>query len=310
MTWLGRKLATWQVTTAYPIMMQVAAAQMPEGEQDRIARLVYSYIVRRAFCDMTNKNLNKLFQAISQRFFEDNPSYETLRTFFHRRSGESSRFPSDDEFKRAILTEPAYKLAPGERNKDILWELEMASRSKFSEAVDRPNGLSTEHILPVTWNEDWPFAGGNFVSLWSGEPMAEERNRILHTLGNLTLITGALNISSGNKGFIQKREKYDEHTSLFLNKWFTKRVVWTKADIKERGENFAEKALTIWPGLGFLSQFIEMPTSSPCPHLPQKSSPPIGHPYPFFPMPPPRIGAADLVGLDMRQRPFNRIGVP
>lgn len=250
MTWLGRKLATWQVTTAYPIMMQVAAAQLPEGEQDRIARLVYSYIVRRAVCDMTNKNLNKLFQAISQRFIEDNPSYETLRTFFHSRSGESSRFPSDDEFKRAILTEPVYKLVPGERNKDILWELEMASRSKFSEAVDRPNGLWTEHILPVTWNENWPFAGGNFASLWSGEPMAEERNRILHTLGNLTLITGALNISSGNKGFIQKREKYDAHTSLFLNKWFTKRVVWTEADIKERGENFAEKALTIWPGLG------------------------------------------------------------
>ena len=250
MAWLGRKLATWQVTTAYPVMMQVASAQLSVEEQDRIARLVYSYIVRRAVCDMTNKNLNKLFQAVSQRFFEDRPSHEALRAFFLSRSGESSRFPSDDEFKRAILTQPVYKLAPGDRNKDILWELELASRSKFAEAVDKPNGLWTEHVLPVSWNADWPFADGGYVARGSGDPKAEERDRLLHTLGNLSLITGALNISSGNKGFMQKREKFNQHTSLFLNKWFAKRETWTEAVIKERGGHFAEKALTIWPGLG------------------------------------------------------------
>lgn len=247
MAWLGRKLATWQVTTAYPVMMQVASAGLPEVEQDRIARLIYSYVVRRAVCEMTNKNLNKLFQAISQRFYEDTPSYDLLRTFFLSRSGESSRFPNDDEFKRAILTKPVYRNAPGERNKDILWELELASRSKFSETVARPSGLWTEHVLPVSWNEDWPYADGDFVARGSVDPRADARDALLQTLGNLTLITGALNISSGNKGFIQKREKFEEHTSLFLNKWFTKRTAWTEADIKERGEHLAEKAVLIWP---------------------------------------------------------------
>jgi hypothetical protein len=71
-------------------MLQVAAAGLPDEEQERIARLVYSYIVRRSVCDLTNKNLNKLFQAVSQRFFEEGPSLETLRTFFVSRSGESS----------------------------------------------------------------------------------------------------------------------------------------------------------------------------------------------------------------------------
>eukprot|EP00873_Tetraselmis_striata_P024442 jgi/Tetstr1/444706/TSEL_032554.t1 len=228
----------------------IAAARLPEDEQDRIARLVYSYIVRRAVCDLTNKNLNKLFQAVSQKFFEDGPSYDNLREFFVTRSGESSRFPGDEEFRRGILQNPVYQLAPGDRNKDILWELELASRSKFAEKVARPGGLWTEHVLPVSWTEDWPFAEGEFTPRGQGHPKAEDRDRLLHTLGNLTLITGALNISSGNKGFAQKREKFDEHTSLFLNKWFAKRETWTEADIRDRGQHLAEKALVIWPGLG------------------------------------------------------------
>lgn len=247
--WIGRKLATWQVTTAYPIMLQVAAAGLPDGEQERIARLVYSYIVRRSVCDLTNKNLNKLFQAVSQRFFEEGPSLEALRTFFVSRSGESSRFPSDEEFRRGILSNPVYKLAPGDRNKDILWELELASRSKFAEEVSRPGGLWTEHVLPVSWNGDWPFADGVYAERGSGEPKAEARDRLLHTLGNLTLITGALNISSSNKGFLQKRGKFEEHTSLFLNRWFTNRSAWTEEDISARGEHLADKALAIWSGL-------------------------------------------------------------
>jgi hypothetical protein len=249
MSWLGRKLATWQVTTAYPVALQIAAANLPEEEQDRIARLIYSYIVRRAICDLTNKNLNKLFQAVSQRFFEDGPSYENLSDFFLTRSGESSRFPGDDEFRRGILQKPVYQLAPGDRNKDILWELELASRSKFAEKVARPDGLWTEHVLPVSWNEDWPFVDGEFTPRGHGHQKAQDRDRLLHTLGNLTLITSTLNISSGNKGFVQKREKFDEHTSLFLNKWFAKREAWTEADILERGEQMADKALVIWPGL-------------------------------------------------------------
>ena len=249
MAWLGRKLATWQVTTAYPIALQIAAAELSSEEQDRIARLVYSYIVRRAVCGLTSKNLNKLFQAIAQCFFGDGPSYSTLRDFFLSRSGDSSRFPSDEEFCRGVLSNPVYKLAPGDRTKDILWELELASRSKFAEKAAQSSGLWTEHVLPVSWNEDWPFADGAFVERRSGDPKADERDRLLHSLGNLTLITGALNISSGNKCFAEKREKYAQHTSLFLNKWFVKKTGWTEADIRERGEHLAEKAVAIWPGL-------------------------------------------------------------
>lgn len=249
MSWLGRKLAAWQVTTIYPIAFQIAASGLSQNEQDETAKLLYSYLVRRAISDLTGKNLNKLFSAIAQHFHQTAPSYSNLVDFFRTRKGESSRFPTDAEFKHAIINRPAYVLAPGERNKDILWELEKASRGKFSEKIERPGGLWTEHVLPVSWDEDWPFADEEFADRSSGDPRASERNVLLHSLGNLTLMTGGLNISSGNESFAEKQKKYEEHTMLFLNKWFAKKGKWDEADIRERGAHFAELAVGIWQGI-------------------------------------------------------------
>jgi hypothetical protein len=249
MQWFGRKLAAWQVTTMYPIALQIATSGLTQNEQDQVANLLYSYLVRRAVSGLTGKNLNKLFSSIAQHFHEVGPSISNLVAFFERRSGDSSRFPSNRDFRQAVIMKPVYALAPGERTKDILWELELASRSKFSEKIERPEGLWTEHVLPISWNDDWPFSDGPFVERYSGDVRAEARNTLLHGLGNLTLMTGALNISSGNSSFIDKRDKYDEHTTLFMNKWFSKKSKWDEHDIRERGEHFAELALRRWPGL-------------------------------------------------------------
>lgn len=249
MAWFGRKLAAWQVTTVYPIALQIASSELQQEEQDAAANLLYSYLVRRAVSGLTGKNLNKLFNAIAQHFHQNGPSYDNLVAFFRTRSGESSRFPTDKEFRQAVITKPVYQLAPGERTKDILWELELASRSKFSEKTERPEGLWTEHVLPRSWNENWPFPDGTFVDRYSGDPRVESRDTLLHALGNLTLMTGGLNISSGNSSFTDKRQKYDEHTTLFLNKWFLKKEKWDEGDIRERGEYLAGLALKRWRGL-------------------------------------------------------------
>lgn len=245
--WLGRKLAAWQVTTAYPVAMQISAAAINPDEKRELYRLVYSYIVRRALSGLTAKNLNRVFQSLSHYFLGVGPSVGALKAFFSERAGDSTRFPDDAEFRQGLLSKPAYTLATHTRIKDVLWELEKANRSKFAEKTEMPERLWTEHVLPVSWTEEWPFEEGEFVERWSADPRAEERNQVLHTLGNLTLLTDSLNISSGNSGFAEKRDKFEEHTGLFLNKWFLKRDTWNETDIRERGEFLADMALEIWP---------------------------------------------------------------
>lgn len=247
--WLGRKLASWQVTTAYPIAMQISGSEVDADEMRVLYRLIYSYIVRRALSGLTAKNLNNVFQSLSQIFVNEGPSVNAFTEYFAERTGDSTRFPGDREFCLGILAMPAYSLAPNTRIKDVLWELERASRPKFAEQTEMPSGLSTEHVMPVAWTEEWPFEDGDFVEHYSPDPRAEMRNVMLNTLGNLTLLTTGLNISSSNKSFEKKRKNLEEHTSLFLNRWFLNEDAWNETRIRERGKFLAKMSIGIWPPL-------------------------------------------------------------
>ena len=143
----------------------------------------------------------------------------------------------------------AYAISPRTRLVDILWELELASRSKLAEQSDQSPNLWVEHVMPRSWGDDWPYEDGSTGNPTDEDPRAIARNNILHTLGNLTLLTDGLNISSGNKSFDEKKAKFAEHSSLFLNKWFAGKDRWTEAEIQERGERLADLAVARWAGL-------------------------------------------------------------
>lgn len=248
LAWLGRKLSAWQVTTAYPIAMQLMQNSVPLNERRQIGQLIYSYIVRRALSGLTSKNLNRVFQSLARLFVQSSPSVIVLTDYFTEHTGDSIRFPSDEEFREGILSKPAYYLAHQSRIKDVLCELELASRPRFTEQTIIPDGLWTEHVLPTTWNENWPFEDGNFVERFSSDQKVVRRNALVHTLGNLTLLTRELNIAAGNRSFKEKRLKF-ENSGLFLNKWFAKKLVWAEEEILERSGHMATLAIRIWPSL-------------------------------------------------------------
>ena len=152
--WLGRKLAAWQVTTAYPVAMQIGRSDLHDGDRSKLVEVIYSYLVRRSICGLTTKNLNKLFQSLSAEFKVKGPSVAVFTEFFSNREGDSSRFPDDEEFRRGVVTGNAYSISPRPRLVDILWELEIASWTRLSEHSGRPVGLWVEHVLPQSWGDD------------------------------------------------------------------------------------------------------------------------------------------------------------
>jgi len=109
-----------------------------------------------------------------------------------------------------------------------------------------PDGLWVEHILPQTWTEEWPFEDEEFVDPDSLDLKAMTRRAKLHTLGNLTLLTPALNRDVSNKKLSVKQGQFAKHTGLFLNKWFQNHALWTESEISKRGDHLADLAINIW----------------------------------------------------------------
>ncbi|MGY6496683.1 MAG: GmrSD restriction endonuclease domain-containing protein, partial [Microcella sp.] len=95
----------------------------------------------------------------------------------------------------------------------------------------------------------------NWSANWGTNDTDEERaerDRLVHQLGNLTLVTQALNSSVSNAawdGPKGKREALHKHTSLHL----TRQVVdsapheWTPLHITQRTAELADRVLEIWP---------------------------------------------------------------
>jgi uncharacterized protein with ParB-like and HNH nuclease domain len=245
--WLGKRLQLWQNTTVYPVAMQIALGGMELADRWSIVKWLDSYLARRILCDLTAKNLNQLFPRLAGALHREGVSKATVKRFFAGLTKDTTRFPNDEELKSGILNKVAYGRIPSRILSDLLWSLELSSRSNKTEATPRPASLWVEHIMPQSWQENW--------SLKETMPGDEDTLSVAHTnrqaaiqtFGNLTIITDRLNIDLGNSSFSIKAPKLVEHSNLTLNRKITEFSAWDEEAIKKRGETLAALAIDIWP---------------------------------------------------------------
>jgi hypothetical protein len=120
-----------------------------------------------------------------------------------------------------------------------------------TERIILPEDLTVEHILPQKGAlSDYPYpeaSGGEET-----EAPNVLRSRIIHTMGNLTLLTGPLNSSVSNGPFSDKRPAIAEHSALRLNTRFQAHQysTWSELDISARGRDLFAFAKVIWPKSG------------------------------------------------------------
>ena len=97
--------------------------------------------------------------------------------------------------------------------------------------------------MPVSWSDDsWPLPKPHGDNL---DPLGE-RERLLHTLGNLTLVNNKLNPALSNASWEKKREELKNHSVLFLNKELLGRREWNETSIRDRGRALALRLCRIW----------------------------------------------------------------
>lgn len=252
---LGLKLNQFEVSTVYPLVFRVATSNIDDAEKSRIYDLIYSHLVRRTICGLTPKSLNKTFARLVSDFIEFGISTETFLASFKKQSGDAVRFPRDQEFKNAFLSLPAYEMTKRkERLAEILWDLEVVFRSKYSVDTPRPKGISVEHILPQSWTTNWPLMDGTMAPAdkFTGVDQSMRdairiRDASLHTMGNLTLITVPGNATASNRPFSEKK-LWLKQSLLAMNLSIQDHDTWDEKSIAGRAALLADAAIKIWPG--------------------------------------------------------------
>lgn len=252
---LSRILEVFDLSTAYPLILLIASSKQELEVQQQLYRFVGSYIIRRAICGLTAKNYNIAFIDFVSYMRTHGISVESFRAVAEaKKNNEAARFPTDEEFKSAVINGTQYGRLQPHRLRFVIEEFEMASRDKFSAVEGIIPGLSIEHIMPQQWQEHWhTLPSGRMAPAPGGIPADEsmalemsERDRLIHTLANLSLLTQPANASAGNGDFQSKKPRLLD-ALLRMNLDIAKESEWGEKEIRCRARRLADLAVKIWP---------------------------------------------------------------
>jgi hypothetical protein len=251
-------LDIYDVRTCYPLLLTLLDFEISDEDWLITSRIIESYLLRRAVCNLPTKNYNRVFLSLTRNLRAgDSNIAKALATQLAQQTGESSEWPSDERFGEAWKTQHAYQTLSNPKVVHILKRLNDTFLSSKMESVSIEGALTVEHILPQQWQEHWPLSDGSkgmsAGELWSAakdDVRAEatrRRNAKLQTLGNLTILTQALNSSISNGAWPVKRPALLLHSLLPINQQLHETTVWDEEAISRRSSDLFMRALKIWP---------------------------------------------------------------
>lgn len=233
-----------KVTVAYPFLLRVYdaydAGSLSRDQVLEILDILESFIIRRSVCNMPTNQLRRMLPPVFDAAGGPGPQFvDGLR---QQLGGK--RCPDDEAFFEALSTQRLYSTA--DKNTRLRLVLERLERSFDHKERADLSTASIEHVLPQTLTSDWT----NEL----GEGAAEQWERLLHTLGNLTL-TGYNSELSNQPYHVKRKQLIQSHFEL--NGEFKAIERWNAAAIVRRGQTLARRALTIWADVGRASSIVE-----------------------------------------------------
>jgi hypothetical protein len=250
------RLSAMEMSTLFPLLLEVfRRMRAPEDVPVRtqILQDLESFMVRRMICGLTTKGYSRFVSDAVRKLREkDDFTAPTIRFLLLEQKAESSRWPDDGEFRTDWKELRIYKKLTRGRTRMILQALDRGLHTSKTEGYQITGTLSIEHLLPQTWQKHWPLpksrvADNGVEQMLDAEEAEEWRNGLLHTIGNLILVTEELNSSVSNGPWLPKKTEILKHSAMNLNRQLQSVTEWDERAILKRSLDLFELARQIWP---------------------------------------------------------------
>lgn len=249
-------LETFDIRTAYPLLLALMDSNLDKDAWKQTSDILESYLLRRAVGGLDTKNYNRIFLSLTRTLRREGFSADGLKSVLLGQTGESGIWPDDATFREAWLQKPLYGPLNSPKLVHLYSRLNQTFMSSKSEALAFSQSPTVEHVMPRDWITNWPLPDGtkglSFGELSSAASddvraiATRKRHAAVHTLGNLTILSSALNSAQGNSGWKDKKIAMKNHSLLPINQSVVELDAWDEAALLNRAESLFERACHVW----------------------------------------------------------------
>ena len=259
----SRVVETMELAVVMPVFLWLLSKNHAvPSEQVRIGLdAMESWVIRRALLRLTTKDVNRFMVAVLKAIGGASAEVagDTIRSFLAEQTAETRIWPTDATMFTQLPTAKLYGLVQQGRIRVVLAAVEQHLREQSAkhEALQLPSGLEVEHVMPQGWRTHWDTEPPLTIE------QAADRDIHVNTIGNLTLVTKALNVALSNRPWTDaeaaglkdggepdkgKRTLLDGFSLLVLNKEIVQDhpTAWHDEDIAARSKKLAEAVCAIW----------------------------------------------------------------
>ena len=217
-----------------------------QAELEKVLQLLLSYSVRRLMCEISSNSLRGMYKTLYGRVFQQEEHkaqyYDSVVSFMQQMTSRDV-IPADDDFRYSLIHNNLYQKHALCRY--LLIEIESQGKEKV-----QTDNLSIEHVMPQN---------KNLSTAWQkmlGANWAEDKERWLHTLGNLTL-TG-YNSELGDKPFAEKKELIEDNQTKIVNLYqdIQSATEWNADKIQTRAKRLQKDICKLFPIIPPTTQIV------------------------------------------------------
>jgi uncharacterized protein with ParB-like and HNH nuclease domain len=226
-----------KIESHYPLLMYLEN-NYPDSV-DEVSKIIENYLIKRVIVGLPPGKTKNVFVRVLKEL-DGNDIVNSIRNSLKAET-KQYRIPLMSEVEEDIMIKPIYSNNTA-ATKYILYKIEYYINSKNYTNTVKYDNLTIEHILPETEYSNLP-------DCWQEQFSLEDYERLVHTLGNLTLITQQMNSSISNNCFEDKKDLYEKDTFNLTKNIAKKYDEWNEESIRQRGECLLGYIKEIWPDL-------------------------------------------------------------